>query len=131
MYREITMQKGELKRNYKENSHLGIQSQAVLRNTRHHSFFLEIHLSPLASKDLQMILNTHRLIPSNPLEDLILKIKSREVPPNGSGEVILLLPFVQNITTVDWIDDGFVKKIRGNWSTNWKLPRIWNFTSYR
>ncbi|WJX48033.1 hypothetical protein P8452_34649 [Trifolium repens] len=42
-----------------------------------------------------------------------LKIESRGLPPNGGGEVILSLPIVQSLTAVNWIDEGFVKKIRG------------------
>ncbi|OIW20645.1 hypothetical protein TanjilG_18583 [Lupinus angustifolius] len=48
-----------------------------------------------------------------PSEGLELKIESRGVPPNGGGEVILSLPVVQSLTAVNWIDEGFVKRIRG------------------
>ncbi|XP_058735987.1 probable RNA 3'-terminal phosphate cyclase-like protein [Vicia villosa] len=46
-------------------------------------------------------------------EALSLKIESRGLPPNGGGEVILSLPIVQSLNAVNWIDEGFVKKIRG------------------
>ncbi|CAJ2676545.1 probable RNA 3'-terminal phosphate cyclase-like protein [Trifolium pratense] len=46
-------------------------------------------------------------------EALSLKIESRGLPPNGGGEVVLSLPIVQSLTAVNWIDEGFVKKIRG------------------
>ncbi|XP_057446026.1 probable RNA 3'-terminal phosphate cyclase-like protein [Lotus japonicus] len=48
-----------------------------------------------------------------PSEGLDLKIESRGVPPNGGGEVTLSLPVVQSLMAVNWIDEGFVKKIRG------------------
>lgn len=48
-----------------------------------------------------------------PSEGLELKVESRGVPPNGGGEVILSLPVVQSLAAVSWIDEGFVKKIRG------------------
>ena len=73
-----------------------------------------------------------------PSEGLELKIESRGLPPNGGGEVILSLPVVQSLSVsfwffwwfrlfklccyhlmfsswqaVSWIDEGFVKKIRG------------------
>ncbi|CAI8619471.1 unnamed protein product [Vicia faba] len=52
-------------------------------------------------------------------EALSLKIESRGLPPNGGGEVILSLPIVQSLNAVNWIDEGFVKKIRGDtFSTN-------------
>ncbi|KEH21103.1 RNA 3-terminal phosphate cyclase-like protein, putative [Medicago truncatula] len=46
-------------------------------------------------------------------EAMSLKIESRGLPPNGGGEVVLSLPIVQSLTAVNWIDEGFVKKIRG------------------
>ncbi|GAU19413.1 hypothetical protein TSUD_76570 [Trifolium subterraneum] len=46
-------------------------------------------------------------------EALSLKIESRGLPPNGGGEVVLSLPIVQSLNAVNWIDEGFVKKIRG------------------
>ncbi|XP_004498604.1 probable RNA 3'-terminal phosphate cyclase-like protein [Cicer arietinum] len=46
-------------------------------------------------------------------EALGLKIESRGLPPNGGGEIVLSLPVVQTLTAVNWIDEGFVKKIRG------------------
>ncbi|KAG5060739.1 hypothetical protein JHK87_001768 [Glycine soja] len=46
-------------------------------------------------------------------EDLELKVESRGLPPNGGGEVVLSVPVVQNLTAVSWIDEGFVRKIRG------------------
>nr|KYP51219.1 putative RNA 3'-terminal phosphate cyclase-like protein [Cajanus cajan] len=48
-----------------------------------------------------------------PSEGLDIKVESRGLPPNGGGEVILSLPVVQSLTVVNWIDEGFVKKIRG------------------
>ncbi|KAK7362953.1 hypothetical protein VNO77_05078 [Canavalia gladiata] len=48
-----------------------------------------------------------------PSEGFDLKIESRGVPPNGGGEVLLSLPVVQSLMAVNWIDEGFVKKIRG------------------
>nr|XP_007160174.1 hypothetical protein PHAVU_002G299100g [Phaseolus vulgaris]ESW32168.1 hypothetical protein PHAVU_002G299100g [Phaseolus vulgaris] len=48
-----------------------------------------------------------------PSESLELKVESRGLPPNGGGEVILSLPVVQSLAAVSWIDEGFVKKIRG------------------
>ncbi|KAK7319602.1 hypothetical protein RJT34_04325 [Clitoria ternatea] len=48
-----------------------------------------------------------------PSEGLELKIESRGVPPKGGGEVVLSLPVVQSLMAVHWIDEGFVKKIRG------------------
>ncbi|RZC29954.1 putative RNA 3'-terminal phosphate cyclase-like protein [Glycine soja] len=48
-----------------------------------------------------------------PFEDLELKVESRGLPPNGGGEVVLSVPVVQNLTAVSWIDEGFVRKIRG------------------
>ncbi|XP_027345268.1 probable RNA 3'-terminal phosphate cyclase-like protein [Abrus precatorius] len=48
-----------------------------------------------------------------PSEGLDLKVESRGLPPNGGGEVLLSLPVVQSLTAVNWIDEGFVKKIRG------------------
>ncbi|XP_061356892.1 probable RNA 3'-terminal phosphate cyclase-like protein [Gastrolobium bilobum] len=48
-----------------------------------------------------------------PSEGLDIKVVSRGLPPNGGGEVILSLPIVQNLTAVNWIDEGFVKRIRG------------------
>lgn len=46
-------------------------------------------------------------------EAMSLKIESRGLPPNGGGEVVLSLPIVQSLSAVNWIDEGFVKKIRG------------------
>lgn len=48
-----------------------------------------------------------------PSEGLELKIESRGLPPNGGGEVVLSVPVVQSLMAVNWIDEGFVKKIRG------------------
>ncbi|KMT11218.1 hypothetical protein BVRB_5g110520 [Beta vulgaris subsp. vulgaris] len=49
-----------------------------------------------------------------PSEGLQLKIESRGVPPLGGGEVALSVPIVHsNLTAVNWIDEGMVKRIRG------------------
>ncbi|XP_058732047.1 probable RNA 3'-terminal phosphate cyclase-like protein isoform X2 [Vicia villosa] len=40
------------------------------------------------------------------------------LPPNGGGQVILSLSIVQSLTAVNWIDEGFVKRIRGDTFSN-------------
>ncbi|CAH8362803.1 unnamed protein product [Eruca vesicaria subsp. sativa] len=48
-----------------------------------------------------------------PSEGLDLKIEARGVAPEGGGEVLLTVPNVQNLTAVQWVEEGMVKKIRG------------------
>ncbi|CAA7061126.1 unnamed protein product [Microthlaspi erraticum] len=48
-----------------------------------------------------------------PSEGLELKIEARGVAPNGGGEVLLTVPNVPKLTSVEWMDEGMVKRIRG------------------
>ncbi|KAF8399415.1 hypothetical protein HHK36_015280 [Tetracentron sinense] len=49
-----------------------------------------------------------------PSEGLELKIESRGSPPQGGGEVVLAVPIIQNsLSSVTWVDEGMVKRIRG------------------
>ncbi|KAK6913204.1 RNA 3'-terminal phosphate cyclase domain, partial [Dillenia turbinata] len=54
-----------------------------------------------------------------PLEGLGLKIESRGAHPLGGGEVVLTVPIIHSsltvsiVSTVTWIDEAMVKRIRG------------------
>ncbi|KAH8833700.1 RNA 3'-terminal phosphate cyclase/enolpyruvate transferase, partial [Flagelloscypha sp. PMI_526] len=46
-------------------------------------------------------------------EGLELKIKKRGAPPAGGGEIQFLCPVVKHVKTINFIDPGRVKRIRG------------------
>ncbi|KAI0724012.1 18S rRNA biogenesis protein [Cerioporus squamosus] len=46
-------------------------------------------------------------------EGLELRIKKRGSPPQGGGEVQFLCPIVRQVKTLDFVDPGKVKRIRG------------------
>jgi len=47
-------------------------------------------------------------------EGLALQIVRRGAPPSGNGEITLKLPILQKtLKTIDWTDEGLVKRVRG------------------
>ncbi|KAF9014008.1 RNA 3'-terminal phosphate cyclase/enolpyruvate transferase [Cyathus striatus] len=46
-------------------------------------------------------------------EGLELRIKKRGAPPNGGGEVQFLCPIVKQVKTLNFVDPGKIKRIRG------------------
>ncbi len=45
--------------------------------------------------------------------DLRLQIKKRGSPPQGGGEVQFLCPIVKQVKTINFVDPGKIKRIRG------------------
>ena len=46
-------------------------------------------------------------------EGLSLQIARRGAPPNAGGEIALKLPILKELKTIDWTDEGLVKRVRG------------------
>lgn len=46
-------------------------------------------------------------------DGLALEVERRGCPPNGGGRVRLTLPIVKTLPTLDWCDEGLVKRVRG------------------
>ena len=44
---------------------------------------------------------------------LSLQIKKRGSPPQGGGEVQFLCPIVKQVKTLNFVDPGKIKRIRG------------------
>lgn len=47
------------------------------------------------------------------LDGLELKVKARGAPPLGGGRLVLSCPIVRELRSVDFCEEGFVKRIRG------------------
>lgn len=46
-------------------------------------------------------------------EGLSLQIARRGAPPGAGGEIALKLPILKELKTIDWTDEGLVKRVRG------------------
>lgn len=46
-------------------------------------------------------------------EGLELKIRKRGAPPNGGGEVVFTCPIVRQLQSIQLVEEGFIKRIRG------------------
>lgn len=47
------------------------------------------------------------------IDNLELQIKKRGAPPLGGGMIIFKCPVVKNVKTLDFVDAGRIKRIRG------------------
>jgi RNA 3'-terminal phosphate cyclase-like protein len=59
-------------------------------------------------------------------EGLSLEVTRRGCPPLGGGEVTLKLPIVKTLPTLDWTDEGLVKRVRGVTFTSKVSPQNGN-----
>jgi RNA 3'-terminal phosphate cyclase-like protein len=44
---------------------------------------------------------------------MLVQIKRRGAPPEGGGEVQFLCPIVKEVKTLNFVDPGKIKRIRG------------------
>ena len=47
------------------------------------------------------------------MKNLPLKIKKRGAPPGGGGEVQFLCPTIKQVKTLNFVEAGRIKRIRG------------------
>jgi RNA 3'-terminal phosphate cyclase-like protein len=52
-------------------------------------------------------------MPTRDYAHVFPKIKKRGSPPLGGGEVLFLCPIVKQVKTLNFIDPGKIKRIRG------------------
>lgn len=50
---------------------------------------------------------------ANRLKVIPLKVKKRGAPPGGGGEVQFLCPIIKQVKTLNFVEAGRIKRIRG------------------
>ena len=81
---------------------------------------LDLTLTGITNDEAEVSVDTFRTVTLPMLkrqfgleEGLSLQIARRGAPPNAGGEIALKLPILKELKTIDWTDEGLVKRVRG------------------